>query len=401
MKKIIFCFIGLSLVLLAFNCSELKKSLPVASSGELKLHDSGWDNPESANFHGKYLDVKEYNFDECTRCHGGNYSGGTSGVSCFSCHSAYPHKAGWTVVDSASYHGKYLKSKDWNVTECQGCHGTNYTGGTSGVSCRSCHPSFPHSDNFDESNGHPVYMRTNEFPMDQCKVCHGSNYDGGTIVSSSCRGCHDNPAGPEQCNTCHGDYSGAGLIATAPPKSVDGDTATTVRGVGAHQKHLISGILGKSVKCQECHTVPSQLADAGHIDSPFNVTVAFNDTLAKLITADGSYNPQYQKSTLKCDNTFCHGNWKLRKTSSALQFAYTDSVMVGSKYSPAWTGGSSESLCGTTCHTLPPTGHISATLTGCFACHSGVIDGTGAIIDSSKHVNGKINVFGSESNFPQ
>jgi hypothetical protein len=455
MKKILAMFVYLLFVLIVFSCSDLKNSLPVASNGEIKIHDAGWNDPLSSSFHGTVLKSQQFDLSKCvschaktfnggtsgikcftchvsyphktgwsndtssinfhgnyllarldsmvscSSCHGTDYTGGTSGKSCFSCHPGYPHKSGWTIADSSNFHGKYLKVNGWQVSECQPCHGTNYDGGTSGVSCRSCHPSFPHSDNFDESNGHPVYMRANGFPLDQCKLCHGSNYSGGAIVTISCRECHDNPAGPEQCNTCHGDFSGAGLIAAAPPKSIDGDTSTTVRGVGAHQKHLVSGVLGKSVKCQECHTVPSQSADAGHIDSPFNVTVAFNDTLANLITADGGYTPLFQKITLKCDNTFCHGNWKMRKSSSTRQFAYIDSVMVGSVYSPLWTGGSTESACGSTCHLLPPAGHLAATITTCSGCHSGVIDNTGLIIDRSKHINGKINVFGSESDFPQ
>ena len=401
MRTILFWFLAFAFILLSMSCSELKKNLPAASDGNLSIHDAGWIVEDSPNFHGQYLKVDDYEFSDCKPCHGANLAGGTSGISCKKCHASFPHNSGWTVIDSTNYHGRYLKSKGWNVSECQACHGMNYDGGTSGVSCRQCHSSYPHPADFDESNGHPVYMRTNGFPLDQCKLCHGSNYSGGSVVTISCRECHDNPAGPEQCNTCHGNFSGVDLLSSAPPMSIDGDTSTTVRGVGAHQKHLISGSLGNSVKCQECHTVPSRVSDAGHIDSPFNVTVAFNDTLAKLVSADGVYNPQYQKSILKCDNTFCHGNWKMRKLSSTRQFAYADSIMVGAKYSPLWTGGSDEAACGLTCHLLPPAGHLSATITTCYGCHSGVIDNTGLIIDRSKHINGKINVFGSESEFPQ
>jgi hypothetical protein len=67
-------------------------------------------------------------------------------------------------------------------------------------------------------------------------------------------------------------------------------------------------------------------------------------------------------------------------------------VIVGGNASPVWTASAA---CGT-CHGLPPTGHTAATLTTCVNCHSGMIDATGTITDKTKHVNGKINVFGQE-----
>ena len=49
-------------------------------------------------------------------------------------------------------------------------------------------------------------------------------------------------------------------------------------------------------------------------------------------------------------------------------------------------------VCGS-CHGLPPTGHIAATLTGCGICHGSVVDTEGNIIDKTKHINGQVNVF--------
>jgi hypothetical protein len=112
-----------------------------------------------------------------------------------------------------------------------------------------------------------------------------------------------------------------------------------------------------------------------------------------------SPNPSYHYDSLKCSNTFCHGNWKLRKSASRNQFIYADSVIVGNKFSPLWTGGSSQANCGTTCHNLPPAGHIQYNISVCSSCHSGIIDNAGNIIDRTKHINGKINVFGTEKSF--
>ncbi len=108
--------------------------------------------------------------------------------------------------------------------------------------------------------------------------------------------------------------------------------------------------------------------------------------------------PAMNFASLTCNNTFCHGNWKLDKSTSPYQFAYADSVMSGNNISPVWTGGSSQAACGS-CHGLPPTGHFATDITRCARCHTGVIDANGNIIDSTAHINGKVNVFGLEYSF--
>jgi len=341
-------------ILMLVSCTDLKKDLPVATSGEAKIHDKGWADTSAINFH-----------------------------------------------------GKYLKTKNWETAECKPCHGSTYDGGTSGKSCFGCHSPFPHEVKFVNGISHKDFMISNNFPLEQCKRCHGDSYTGGIRVDKSCSSpeCHaaaDSIAkSPEACNTCHGKFraSADDITSFAPPRAINGDTLESSRGVGAHQKHLLTGTLGKTVKCSECHLVPKTVLEAGHIDVPFNVSVLFNDTLANTPSADGLPNPSYHYDSLKCSNTFCHGNWKLRKSASSNQFIYADSVIVGNKFSPLWTGGSSQANCGTTCHNLPPAGHIQYNISVCSSCHSGIIDNTGNIIDRTKHINGKINVFGTEKSF--
>jgi predicted CxxxxCH...CXXCH cytochrome family protein len=310
------------------SCSELKTNLPPVTSNSLQVHDDNWDENTA----------------------------------------------------SASFHGVYLKSIGWQMSECKTCHGSAYTGGSSGKSCFRCHPSYPHTTGFAK---------------------------GGSIANVTCMrsGCHadaaNTPRSPESCNTCHGDFTAAAgnSLASAPPKSVSGETATTARGVGAHQRHLATNTVGAVVKCEECHAVPTQLSAPGHLGT-LPAEVVFNGQLASLSTGGGTLvpKPSYDPSTLKCNNTYCHGNWRLRKATSASQFAYIDSVMVGLNYSPAWTNGSADGSCGS-CHGVAPKGHIAVPLSTCGSCHFGIVSTDGKIIDKAKHINGKINVFNQEYSF--
>lgn len=370
-------------------------------------HKPGWSDSSATQFHGKFLQLGMGTLVDCAKCHGADFTGGTSGTSCYSCHGSYPHKAGWTGAVPASSHGGYLKGKNWDLAECASCHGQDYKGGSSGKSCFTCHSTYPHTV-FAAAGGHPAYLYTSGYPMAQCKTCHGPAYDGGAVVTASCMsaGCHVDAGGvkktPEACNTCHGQFRAvAGEIPTsAPPKGVLGDSLSTYHGVGAHQKHLAAGSLGRGVKCVECHTVPATTFSPGHLDTQLPAEVVFNDTLARLTTANGTYHPVpvYSASTTRCSNTYCHGDWKALRATSSYTFAYTDSVMSGAAFSPSWTGGTADAGCGT-CHGLPPQGHMAATLQICANCHTGVVNGSGAIIDKSKHINGKIDVFGTERDF--
>ena len=345
----------LFVTLLLTSCSDLKTDLPPATSNSVQVHDDNWDNNPA----------------------------------------------------SSSFHGVYLKSTGWQVNECKACHGSTFTGGTSGKSCFECHSSYPHATGFANGATHGAYMYSLNYPFALCQTCHGATYAGGSVVNVTCMrsGCHADasnaPRSPESCNTCHGDFTAPAskFLASAPPRSVTGDTVTTARGVGAHQKHLVTNTVGVAVQCQECHTVPTQLSSPGHLGT-LPAQVAFNGQLAHLPTGGGTFvpKPSYDPSTLKCNNTYCHGNWRLRKATSPSQFAYTDSVMVGLNYSPAWTNGSADVSCGS-CHGLPPKGHIAVPLSTCGSCHFGIVSTDGMIIDKTKHINGKINVFDQEYSF--
>lgn len=100
-------------------------------------HPYRWAEPTSAQFHG--AEVAAEGPGPCALCHGADYCGGSSGVSCFQCHAGGSggHPGGWMNPVAASFHGKRVFED--GVTDCQHCHGFGLGGGTSGVACARCH----------------------------------------------------------------------------------------------------------------------------------------------------------------------------------------------------------------------------------------------------------------------
>ncbi len=243
------------------------------------------------------------------------------------------HPEAFLEPGSADFHGKTIAANNWNLAVCQECHGTDYSGG---------------------------------------------------IAENSCLTCHENS--PEDCVVCHG---GTDNITGAPPEDLAGNTDVSARGVGMHTIHLTESSLSTAIACQSCHVVPNTFNASGHIDSNLPVELTFSG-----LALTGGVNPAWDTNNLTCANSYCHGNWSLAKSESRSGFIYSEDNMTGNNASPIWTDATS-AACGT-CHGLPPNGHNPFALTACFTCHGTVIDANGTIIDSTKHINGMVNVFSME-----
>lgn len=262
------------------------------------------------------------------------------------------HPAGWTTVSSSDFHGQTIRKQNWDMRNCKTCHGPDYSGGSVRVTCRKC---------------------------------------------------HQNPAGPEDCTTCHGSTN------PAPPRDLGGNTAATARGVGAHQTHVAGSFAASNVACNECHEIPSIVYTPGHLDSPSPAEVLFDGPLAKKVTnIPGGFfysatmpqvipSPSYDAQALKCSNTYCHGTFKNGNPS----------------FAPVWNdAGGAQAACGT-CHgdvskstlaerALPRTSARGGThpeFLFCEACHGDVVDANLNIINPSKHINGKLNLFQQERDY--
>jgi hypothetical protein len=198
------------------------------------------------------------NSGSCIECHGADMAGGISKVSCFSvsfedqsCHPGGPrggHPAGWAA---ASSHGAGAKAAG-GFASCKVCHGSDFTGGATGLSCFGCHGvRAPHPrkpwrgalshTGTEASNaavcaqchqtgnpgppgcynntlchatpaGHPIGWGSpgqhgaaakaapgSMQGFDVCRGCHGSAFGGG--AAQSCYPCHNWPPGQ---NSAHG-----------------------------------------------------------------------------------------------------------------------------------------------------------------------------------------------------
>jgi len=234
-----------------------------------------------------------------------------------------------------------------------------------------------------------------------CNGCHGmppeKTLSGATHVASSLGNCHYcHPAVVDAqgkltdkskhadgkvdvlstmaCNACHGNANNS-----APPNDVDGNTATTNRGVGAHQAHVTKTALHDPYPCTECHIQPNSVASPGHLDPSLPAEVVFGSIASgKTRTLAAPYVPSYNATTLRCQNVYCH------------------SLAGAGDSQPQWTQSSTGQCNG--CHGMPPEksasgmNHPTASLSNCSLCHGAVVGKNGKIISTKNHANGKVDV---------
>jgi predicted CxxxxCH...CXXCH cytochrome family protein len=255
----------------------------------------------------------------------------------------------------------------WNTATatCSGayCHGATLTGGTTTtplwtnvdgtqVACGSCH-GFPPPEPHVQSS--------------KCGLCHvqtATVY--GQLKDKSFHIDGQVQVAPMNCNSCHGSEAN-----DAPPRDVDGNTATTVITVGAHQSHLLQpdGI-STPVACDQCHVVPNGVAAAGHLDGAPGGDVAFG-----AIAKAGGATPQWTVATATCSGAYCHGA----------------TLQGGANKTPKWTQvDGTQVKCGT-CHGNPPP-PPHTTSTQCSACHTQTVNPDGTIKDPAVHLDGQIEV---------
>ncbi len=204
-------------------------------------------------------------------------------------------------------------------------------------------------------------------------------------VAASVIGCSSPRSPAEQepstqtCTNCHGDPANGNA---APPRSVAGATSTDDVRVGAHQQHLHASGIRAALTCDECHVVPQNVDDPGHIDKP-----TADLTWGPIASARGvtpTYQPSADGTTATCTN-YCHG----------AAFAAGN----GAVHAPVWTKvDGSQAGCGT-CHGIPPPAPHppAASATACATCHPATMNPDGSInVAGNRHINGIVDVVGSD-----
>jgi predicted CxxxxCH...CXXCH cytochrome family protein len=397
-------------------------------------------DPTQPDFHGRHILDNSYDLRLCQSCHGQNLQGGSSQVNCLACHQgmgakacgschAYPPATGAHSIHVA---GGLLAKK----VVCSTCHpdhqgaedhaygangllrtglaasGTRTAPPTWDPASRTCKNVYCHGATRPDSAAVTIIPSWDATPRpatQACNYCHGlpPNSAGGV----RCSGCHravvdakltlvntvlhlngtvDFADANTPCNTCHGSAA-----SNAPPPDLQGNSDPAAKGVGQHQRHLTSPLLGirGPIQCSECHQVPVTVNSPGHLGSGHAPGTVAAATVFPNVAGSGalaraqSAAPKWDSTQLTCARTYCHGG------GEPLNIDKT----VGLMQTPSWVAPDS-GACGTACHGLPPlfSGHPSAVArTGCVACHAKTIDVTGNIVftgapgsQTTTHMNG-------------
>jgi len=168
---------------------------------------------------------------------------------------------------------------------------------------------------------------------------------------------------PAVCSLCHGSAANP-----APPVDLNGETATTALGVGAHQAHLAVSTWHAQVRCDACHQVPAAVDAPGHMDSLAPAELDWG----ALATADGA-TPSWNAPT--CSNVYCHGT-----------------TLIGGGVDVVWTSvGTGQASCGS-CHgTPPPAPHPQSS--NCAQCHGEVLASDNVtFVAPDNHIDGIVQV---------
>lgn len=184
----------------------------------------------------------------------------------------------------------------------------------------------------------------------------------------------DGVAPREECTTCHGGMLPAPLEA-APPTSLAGDSDSSARGVGAHEAHLLGNSWSRPIVCADCHVVPQNTDDEGHMDTPYPAEIIFSRT-ARAFEAE----PSFDASSGRCQDTFCHGGSFVGHRPSG-----------GTVTEPEWTSSDAAITACDGCHGMPPPApHPAAEQ--CADCHHDV-DADRSFFRPDLHVDGKVTFY--------
>jgi predicted CxxxxCH...CXXCH cytochrome family protein len=297
------------------GCADLQEQLPPATTADAKIHPDGWVVPAASDFHGKHIRANGWDMTSCQQCHGAlnSTNGGTSGVSCATCHSqpAGPNDCttchggvnaapprdldGATTVTSpgvGAHQFHMVTMTTGKLVQCAECHTVPAVTADSGHIDASLPAEVPMSGALVRTattgvTPNPTYSFTNN----TCggTYCHGSFKNGNLTNAPTWNA----PAGTgAACGTCHGNTAATTTAQKALPKTVanGGTHPNYTQCVWCHDqtvnasasivdgsKHVDGTVqlypYGGSVSCRKCHgstnaSPPVDLAGNTDVSSP-------------------------------------------------------------------------------------------------------------------------------------
>jgi predicted CxxxxCH...CXXCH cytochrome family protein len=290
-------------------------------------HPAGWADPAQ---HGT---AAKQGIAACQACHGTDFGGGSSGVSCNACHGGTAWQtnctfchgtrvASFTAADLAQAapplgtHGETSPSQP-----AVGAHQTHLAGNALGaaVACTDCHATLP------TSLAHVLGLPpTVEFGAGArrggaapawngitCTVyCHGSTLQaGGTNQTPSWTG----GAAQAACGTCHG----APPPSPHVPRSDCGACHPGYAAAGVNLATHLNGAIEFTVTCSSCHGAPPSTGQHQRSEHrirscgdchPGYTTSSVNASTHRDGTAEtGNQITSYNRTTQTCTNA-CHGS---------------------------------------------------------------------------------------------
>jgi predicted CxxxxCH...CXXCH cytochrome family protein len=206
----------------------------------------------------------------------------------------------------------------------------------------------------------------------------------GNCTTSNCHGGTSPTWGSNttnhQCTKCHGlawattSWTAADLYRAAPGAWRTGvdtsgqigtinDNVSVDPQVGAHDAHLRAmSTISNPIACRECHLVPVNANDGGHIDTALPAELTWG-SLAKKNT--GATPPEWATTTRTCSNIYCHsGTFFTNAWSTPGQVTNPTWTTGGYLNNASWTTWN----CTNRCHGYPP-GGTHPTGTNCYSCH--------------------------------
>jgi len=386
-------------------------------------HPAGWADPTQHGY------AANKGISACQACHGTDFDGGTTGVSCNACHASNG-QAAWQAnctfchgTQLATYTAASLakaappvgtQGETATTTRAVGAHQAHLTPGplSSGVACTDCHAipadlthvtgtaTVTFGAGATQGGARPTWNGVG------CAAtyCHGSTLNaGGTHTTpvwtggsaeAACGSCHGAPPpaphpSSADCGSCHTGYTATSVN---PATHIDGVvqvaslTCTSCHGDATRAANPAAPPLGThgetattspAVGAHQAHLAPGPLSNGVACAECHVVptSTAHSNGVVDLtwgtLASSGGATPSWSATSLSCAN-YCHG-----QTLNA----------GGTHTSPVWTGGSAEAACGS-CHGLPPP-PPHTTSADCGSCHAGY---TATSVNPATHINGTVDV---------